>query len=126
VLISAIFELRSSPAQALMKARSQGRLIVSNEIINEYLSVFARKKFDKWISYETRISFIENIIENALLINVTRQITACRDEKDDKFLSLAASTQANIIVSKDKDLLVLHPFNGTPILSPVDFLKFDF
>jgi putative PIN family toxin of toxin-antitoxin system len=117
---------RSTSAQALIKARSQGRLIVSNEIISEYLSVFSRKKFDKWISYETRISFIENIIENALLINVTRQITACRDEKDDKYLSLAASTQANIIVSKDKDLLVLHPFDGTPILLPGDFLKSDF
>jgi putative PIN family toxin of toxin-antitoxin system len=126
VLISAILDSRSSSSQALMKARSQGRLTVSNEIISEYLSVFSRRKFDKWISYETRISFIENIIENALLINVTRQITACRDKKDDMFLSLAASIRANSIVSKDKDLLVLHPFNGTPILVPADFLNFDF
>jgi len=122
VLISAILDIKSPSATALLKARRQGRLLVSYEIAGEYLSVFSRKKFDKWISFENRIYFIDNIIENAMLVNITQQVSACRDNKDNMFLSLAISATANCIVSGDKDLLALHPFNGIPILSPVAFL----
>ena len=122
VLISAVMDINSLAAESLLKARRQGRLLISHEVTEEYLSVFSRKKFDKWISFETRIQFIENIIENSILVNATQQVSACRDNKDNMFLSLALSSQANCIVSSDKDLLVLHPFSGIPILSPAAFL----
>jgi putative PIN family toxin of toxin-antitoxin system len=124
VLISAIIDIESSSATALLKARIRGKLLVSHEVVWEYLSVFSRKKFDKWISFENRINFIENIIENSMLVNVTQHVSVCRDIKDNMFLSLAASTQASCIISGDKDMLVLHPFNEIPILSPGDFLKY--
>ena len=53
---------------------------------------------------------------------ITETITACRDPKDNKFLELAVSGQANLIISSDNDLLVLHPFRGIFILKPVAFL----
>lgn len=124
VLISAIIDIESSSAVALFKARTQGRLLISHEIAREYLSVFSREKFDKWISFENRINFIENIIENSMFVNVTQHMLACRDIKDNMFLSLAVSAQANFIVSGDKDLLTLHPFDDIPIFSPVDFNKY--
>jgi len=124
VLISAIIDIESSSATALLKARNQGSLLVSHEIAKEYLSVFYRKKFDKWISFENRINFIENIIENSVFVDITRHVSVCRDIKDDMFLSLAVSAQANCIISGDKDLLTLHPFEGISILSPVDFLRY--
>ena len=122
VLISAILDVKSSAANALLKARNQGRLLVSYEVTQEYLSVFSRKKFDKWVSFDSRIHFIENIIENSMSVNVMWQVSECRDIKDNMFLSLAVSAEANCIVSGDKDLLVLHPFCGIPILSPIAFL----
>jgi len=67
-LISAVFNEHSQPALALKKARTIGTLLVSDEIIAEYLIVFARDKFNRWLSLETRIEFIENIIANALPI----------------------------------------------------------
>ena len=124
VLISALFDFNSSSAAALTKARSLGRLLISSEVAMEYLSVFSRKKFDKWISFENRIIFIENIIENSMIVNITQYVSVCRDYKDNMFLSLAVSARSNCIISGDKDLLVLHPFNGMPILSPVDFLAY--
>ena len=57
-------------------------------------------------------------------VNITQQIFVCRDYKDNMFLSLAVSAQANCIVSGDKDLLTLHPFNEIPILTPAGFLKY--
>ncbi len=53
---------------------------------------------------------------------ITETITACRDPKDDKFLELAVSGQADLIISSDNDLLVLHPFRGISILKPAAFL----
>jgi predicted nucleic acid-binding protein len=40
-----------------------------------------------------------------------------------KFLELALSGDADCIVSGDRDLLVLNPFRGIPIIAPRDFLE---
>jgi predicted nucleic acid-binding protein len=53
---------------------------------------------------------------------LTEEITACRDAKDDKFLSLAVSGSASHIVSGDRDLLLLHPLRGIAIVTPQAFL----
>jgi len=54
---------------------------------------------------------------------ITRQIQACRDPRDDKFLELATSGKASHINSGDEDLLVLSPFHEIPIVTPAAFLK---
>lgn len=123
ILLSAVFNEHSTPGAALKKARTFGTLLVSDEIISEYLIVFSREKFNKWLSLKTRINFIENIITNALPIQILEKVVACRDSKDDKYLSLAKTAQADCIVSGDQDLLVLNPFEGIPILSAADFLQ---
>ena len=124
-LISAVFNEHSQPALALKKARTIGTLLVSDEIIAEYLIVFARDKFNKWLSLETRIEFIENIIANALSVQIVERVFECRDPKDDKYLSLAISAQADAIVSGDEDLLVLNPFRRIPILNASGFLSLE-
>lgn len=47
---------------------------------------------------------------------------SCRDANDDHILALALVAQADVIVSSDHDLLVLHPWRGIPILMPAQFL----
>ncbi|HEY3848734.1 MAG TPA: putative toxin-antitoxin system toxin component, PIN family, partial [Acetobacteraceae bacterium] len=47
---------------------------------------------------------------------------ACRDPTDDKFLELAVSGKADLILSGDKDLLTLHPFRSIPIVAPATFV----
>lgn len=121
-LLSALFNEESSSGLALKKARMSGTLLVSREIVEEYIIVFSREKFNRWVQIETRIDFIENIISNSISINPEQSIKACRDPKDDKYLSLAVSAQASYIVTGDKDLLVLNPFQQIPILNPSDFL----
>lgn len=46
----------------------------------------------------------------AKLVEVTETIKASCDPEDDKFLELAVAGAAEVIVSGDKDLLVLDPF----------------
>jgi predicted nucleic acid-binding protein len=42
--------------------------------------------------------------------------------KDDKFLALALASDADVLVSSDEDLLVMHPWRGVPIMTPFQFL----
>jgi len=66
---------------------------------------------------------LDALIEAACWIEVDTKISACRDPKDDQFLSLAVSGGATHIMTGDKDLLVLDPFRGIRILTPHDFLE---
>ena len=122
-LLSALFDEASVPGMALKKARLDHVLLISEAVKAEYRQVFLRNKFDKYISVVTRIEFIENIIIHSFPINITEEISECRDSKDDKWLSLAVSAKADCIVTGDKDLLVLHPFRNIPIFSAANFLK---
>jgi uncharacterized protein len=47
----------------------------------------------------------------------------CRDSDDDAILACAKAANANLIVSGDKDLLVLGTFEGIPILTAVQALQ---
>ncbi|HEX9731264.1 MAG TPA: putative toxin-antitoxin system toxin component, PIN family [Thermoanaerobaculia bacterium] len=47
----------------------------------------------------------------------------CRDPKDDKFLHVAVAGRADVVVTGDEDLLVLHPFRDIPIVGPRQFLE---
>jgi uncharacterized protein len=50
----------------------------------------------------------------------------CRDPKDNKFLALAIACTADVLVASDKDLIALHPYLGIPVITPSDFLIFNF
>jgi uncharacterized protein len=122
-LLSALMNEGSIPGRALIKARETGVLLTSPEIAAEYFEVFSRPKFEKYVSLEIRIAFIENIITNAFAIEPLEKITTCRDPKDNKFLELALAAGATCIISGDQDLLILNPFENIPIVSPADFLS---
>src|ERR1035437_2894053 len=116
-LISALFNMNSPPGKALIKAREKGTLLLCEEISEEYFTVFTRPKFDKYLSLQTRIVFLENILTHALQIKLTEAVTICRDPKDNMFLSLALSASADCVITGDEDLLVLNPFENIPIVS---------
>jgi len=48
-------------------------------------------------------------------------LDACRDPDDIKILGLAVASNADYIITGDKDLLVLKSFEGIPILNPRSF-----
>jgi predicted nucleic acid-binding protein len=62
-------------------------------------------------------------LATAELVTIKEQIVACRDPTDDKFLELAVSGGADLIVPGDADLLVLNPFRTIPIVSPGTFVQ---
>ena len=52
-------------------------------------------------------------------------IPVCRDEDDDNILALAITGNCAVIITGDKDLLVLKQFGGVEILSPSDFQMYE-
>lgn len=90
--------------------------------LSELENVIVRPKFDRYISLSKRLAFLGKLTKAAIHVPVTHIITACRDLKDDKFLELALSASAPLIISGDSDLLILHPFQGIAILSPAAYL----
>ena len=112
-----------NPALSLKKILSLGNLAFSEPVLQEYAETLSSKKFDKYLSVEKRLLFLEKLIAEGNLITVTRPVIACRDPKDDKYLELAVACEASCIITGDKDLLVLHPFENIAILNPADFLN---
>lgn len=123
-LVSASLLKKSISRQALDRARQMGKLLFSLPTITELNEVLRREEFNKYVTEEERIQLLATMLREALLKAPTETITDCRDSKDNKFLELAVSGNADCIVSGDADLLVLHPFRGIPILTPHVFLNY--
>ncbi len=56
-------------------------------------------------------------------VEIIRKIKACRDPKDNKFLDAAINGQAEVIITGDKDLLILHPYQSIQIITPAQYLN---
>ncbi len=121
-IVSAVLLKHSVVRQAFDQAIAQGKLLVSQATVDEANEVLRRKGFDKYVLEEERIEFVTALVRDAILVEITEQIRACRDPKDDKFLELAVCGNAACIVSGDDDLISLHPFRGIPIVTPRQFL----
>jgi putative toxin-antitoxin system toxin component, PIN family len=122
VLISALLFNNSVPFRAIELAEKQGIILYSEATLHELEQVLNRKKFNKYLSLEDRQVFLLKFISASELVSITEKIAVCRDEKDNKFLELAVSGNANIIVTGDLDLLVLNPFQAVEILTPDMFI----
>lgn len=66
---------------------------------------------------------LEALRMRALMVKPETKITACRDASDNIILETAIASNAKIIVTNDRDLLILNPFHGISIVTPRQFLK---
>lgn len=99
--------------------------LISKEITEEYLRVFAYPKFDL---SEKEISFIFNheILPYSKAVKIKPghwKTTIEDDPSDDMFIRCAVSGRCNIIISGDGHLLDLKTYDKIRILSVSLFLK---
>jgi putative PIN family toxin of toxin-antitoxin system len=126
-LVSAAISTGSKPDQALSKALESFEVCASVETLAELEDVLDREKFDRYRTRKSRRSFVARIRRRSILIAVAlSDLSAvelpCRDPKGNPFLALASIAEADVLVSSDADLLVLHPWRGIPIVTPAEFL----
>jgi len=120
VLVSGIFF--KGPPYIILKAWRDGlvQLVVSNSILSEYSATTKR------ISLKYTGVDITSLLE---LLTVKSEVVAekvvgkriSRHQLDDKFIHCANAGKVSIIISGDKHLLELHPYENIEILSPSVF-----
>ncbi|MCK5200744.1 MAG: putative toxin-antitoxin system toxin component, PIN family [Spirochaetales bacterium] len=121
IIISGIF-FGGKPRDLLQKCFSGIlQMVCSEEIFIEYTETIERltNKTGRNIGKEMEPLLIENLefIENRYSDSYSR------DPDDDKFINCARSGAIDIIISGDKDLLVLEKINGVNIVGVADFLE---
>jgi uncharacterized protein len=102
--------------------RRSRRIRLSGAVDTEIAGVLGRPRFALTIPLARRERVLEILRRAAVWFEPAVRVTDCRDPKDDKYLELALAAGAEIIVSGDDDLLVLHPWRGVRILRPADYL----
>jgi len=126
ILVRAVLKPTGTVGPVLLRLR-QGEytLLYAQPLLEELTDVLNRPRIRR--KYRLSRSDIEAVIGLILLrgeaVTPTRRIAVCRDPRDDKFLEVAVAGKADVLVSGDRDLLVLHPFVGIPILPPAPFLQ---
>jgi len=125
IFISALIRPDGKPGQIIQRWRDGGfTLLYSDTLLQEWLDVLSRPRIQNkyHLTNEDAQTILMFILLRGEAVTSNRKITACRDPKDNQFLEVAAAGQADVIVSGDKDLLVLNPFEDIPIVSPHSFL----
>jgi putative PIN family toxin of toxin-antitoxin system len=125
VLVRALIKPHGTVGPVLLRLRhGEYTLLYAGSLLEELVDVLNRPRIRE--KYRLTDLDIQAVVSLILLrgevVVPEGGITACRDPRDDKFLEVAVAGKADVIVSGDQDLLVLHPFAGIPILAPAAFL----
>lgn len=124
VLISALLISSGTPRRLLnILVEQHTALLFSDDTFNELVTRISRRKFDRYRTPAQMADFLDWLAELGEWVSPDVSIDACRDDDDNKFLSLAISGQADCLITGDNDLLVLHPFPGVQIFSPAELIS---
>lgn len=122
VFISGLLSSTSVPAKVVEHVVLNCQLVATSETQQELVSRLLSPKFDRYVSRKKREELLLRLAPVVELVERVQIVHASRDPDDDKFLEAAVNGRADVLVSGDKDLLVLHPFMGVAILTPADYL----
>jgi uncharacterized protein len=122
-LVGALLREGSVPERALLLARAGATICLSDEVEAEIREVFTRPKFAKYLTPGRAELILAVLTASAVRTRPTMAVRDCRDAKDNKYLELALSAEADTVVASDDDLLVLHPWRGVAIVTPAEFVR---
>ncbi len=120
IFVSAALKGSSWPAIVVRWLEESSGFLKTAITERQVLEVLQRPYFAPKIppAYLDRLRLI---FSNAELVTIVERIAVCRDPSGDRFLELAVNGRADVIVTGDLDLLVLSPFAGIPIITPMAF-----
>jgi len=121
--ISHLISERLIQLDALL-ANNQVQLIFSKQLLEEFVLVAQRPKFQKYFAAEDIQDLLAVFDTFGAMVEVKSEVDICRDPKDNFLLAMAKDSEADFLISGDKDLLVLKQFEETVILTFTDFIHF--
>ena len=120
IFISALVIPHRQAEKALLKIiEGDDSLIISKEIINEVLSVLAKKFNHDREAISHAALYLSDL---ATLVNPAKKIKILKDEPDNRILECALCGKADAIVTGDKEMLKLSEYEGIKILSLKEYI----
>ncbi len=96
-------------------------LVVCRELMEEVQAVASRPKFSKYFT-EDKLSLLWNFMkEESLNFQLETVPSRCRDPKDDYLLELAVMSEADFLLTGDRDLLDLKKVASCEIVTVLEF-----
>lgn len=126
VLVSATFWEGDSFRILEMAEKSEIDIILSKEILKEYIDVLGYKEIkDKVGKKNLNVRYaIEKIISMCKFVEPITKINLIKeDTKDNMVLECAITAKAKYIVSQDRHILKIRTYKGIQILSPGEFIR---
>jgi putative PIN family toxin of toxin-antitoxin system len=105
----------------LLLEQGKIRLLFSEESLQEFIEVATRPKFRKYFSEEDIRALLDMFDYFGEVVEVNSSVEICRDPKDNFLLALAKDSQADYLITGDKDLLEIKQFESTQIITFSDF-----
>ncbi len=84
-------------------------LISSLELLAEFLDVTSRPSKQRILD-PTEAEEVADLLRRVTLASPLQEVHVCRDPNDDFLLALAAAGHADVLVTRDEDLLILGRF----------------
>ncbi|MCW5773965.1 MAG: putative toxin-antitoxin system toxin component, PIN family [Rhodospirillaceae bacterium] len=123
VLVSASISEGGVAHRAVEQILRHHVLAQSDETFAELRLILTSVKFAPAAPRRLRLGFLERIRRLSEFHSVEAGLPLSRDPDDDIFIHLALAAKARVIVSGDRDLLVLDGASGIPIVTPSYFLR---
>ena len=126
VLVSYLITHRPPIATLIDKhlARENHTLLTAPALLEELERVLAYPRLQRYYAEEARIRFVALIVALSEIVELPETIPRiCRDPGDDQVIACAVAGEAGVIVSGDRDLLVLEQVGDILILPPATLLE---
>lgn len=123
VLISALIQ-KSYPNFILFHCVLENRfeVCISEELLEEYLEVINRPKFNKYPDFLIKAELVISQIESIASKYYPRdRFETIADKADNRLLELAYESKADFLITGNSNDFTMTDFRGTKILSPKEF-----
>ena len=104
-----------------MILRGEHRLVTSPDLLREFEEVLV--DVCRWQPAQARAARLQ-VEDLADVVTPSERPAVSRDPDDDEVLAVASSGLVHVVVTGDKDLLVLRSHGDTRILNPRDFIDY--
>jgi putative PIN family toxin of toxin-antitoxin system len=122
VLISAAILGRKPEAVVLWVVnRRDVQWVVSEEILTEYKEVLSRPRFK--LNPQQQERWFKVLEEATTVVTVEPEANVSKDNKDAKFLSCSLASQADFLITDDREFREAQPLTQTTIVSVALFQR---
>ena len=122
VLVAALVA-RGTCSDLLEHCVRQHVVVSSQSLLNELREVLERKFRQRAIDVSAALQLFGETL--TLVTPDTLDPPVCRDHDDDVVLATALAGECAAIITGDEDLLILNPFRGIQVLTPLAFWKWE-